>query len=91
MAKATMKKKVTRIAPGITPVAQVEPLSVKVQDVALANAVKVGVHQLMYMAAPTYIMELQGNVMSFRHKNWGPDDKTVYSTLFNVIFWREHE
>ena len=81
----------TRIAQGITPVAQLEPEIIKVSDVAVANAIKVGVHQLMYLSAPTYEMELKGNVMSFRHKSWGPDDKTVYSTLYNVIFWREHE
>jgi hypothetical protein len=73
----------------IVPAPKPVPKTTKVQDVALANAVKVGVHQLMYMSAPTYEMELQGNVISFRHKSWGPDDKTVYSTLFNVIFWRE--
>lgn len=85
MSKVIKKKVVTRIE------AAPAPKPIKVYDVSVANAVKVGVHQLMYLSEPIYKMELQGNVISFRHNNWTAKDKTVYSTLYNVIFWREHE
>ena len=88
MAKATMKKKVSRIAQGITPAVAKEPKAIRLHDVQVANAIKVGVHQLLYLSKGTYDIELLGETVAFRRKDWSGNEMTVYTTLANVIFWR---
>lgn len=67
----------------------IKTTGVKVHDVNVANSVKVGVHQLNYLNSETYDIEIIGAVISFRRKDWKAEERTVYSTLNNVIFWRQ--
>lgn len=82
MPKATMKKAVPmKLAP--------EPKSIPINDVALANAVKVGVNQLNYISAPAYVIKLSGNILEIRKASWKESEKSTFTTLYNAIFWRE--
>ena len=84
MPKATMKKSAPK-AVSLSPAPKVIPIN----DVALANAVKVGVNQLNYVSAPTYKIKLVGNILEIRKASWKESEKSTFTTLYNAIFWRE--
>ena len=83
MTKATMKKAAPKVVP------MPEPKVIPINDVALANAVKVGVNQLNYVSAPTYKIKLVGNILEIRKDSWKESEKSTFTTLYNAIFWRE--
>ena len=86
MKKATMKKAAPK---QLAPQANLAPKSILIQDVTLANAVKVGVNQLNYVSAPTYVIKLSGNILEIRKDSWKESEKSTFTTLYNAIFWRE--
>ena len=63
---------------------------VAIYDMNVANAIKVGVNQLNYLNSDAHDMHILGAVVSIRRKDWGDGSaRTVYTTLNNVIFWRQ--
>lgn len=73
----------------LAPQENLAPESIPINDVALANAVKVGVNQLNYVSAPTYVIKLSGNILEIRKDSWKESEKSTFTTLYNAIFWRE--
>lgn len=61
---------------------------VAVTDCTFANAIKVGQHQINYLNSKEYDIRLTGTILSIRMKSWKPNQKTVHTTLANVIYWR---
>jgi hypothetical protein len=79
-------KTVVNLAP--TSRAKRKDAKVKLVDCTFANAVKVGQHQLLYIHSKQYDITLKDHLVSIRLKTWKADMDTVYTTTYNMIYWR---
>ena len=60
----------------------------KLKDVVLANAVRVGPTVNNYFSEDNHDLTLSGNTIRIRKKSWDRKHPTVYTTLFNTIYYR---
>lgn len=57
-------------------------------DVNLANGIKVGNKQLTYINSETYSLDLYKGRLAVRLRTWSAKEKTVYTTINNIMYWR---
>lgn len=57
-------------------------------DVNLANGVKVGNKQLTYIHSDQYSLDLHKGRLAIRLRIWPAKEKTVYTTINNIMYWR---
>jgi len=58
------------------------------KDVVLANAVRVGTTVGNYYSEDTHEISLTDHTIRIRKKTWDKEKPTVYTTLYNCIYYR---
>lgn len=57
-------------------------------DCQFANAVKIGKNQVLYISSENYDLKLTSGILSVRKIDWPASEKTVYTSISNMIYWR---
>jgi len=63
-------------------------VSEELHDVNLANGIKVGNKQLTYINSESYSLDLYKGRLAVRLRTWSAKEKTVYTTINNIMYWR---